>query len=277
MKGKNIIHERVKSKLYKNDLYTTDKFDYIISRKIIEYDIKDAGYNLSIYYGLLPKEKLEYLKTLPKKTRTIQIGKYMRDNKKFNEELTKSFKKMRREFFLENEIEDSDVLSIKKDAIFIVSKKCKFTKFENVEFVEKNVYSSYHRFGNIEMYYSNKENKLDVKGINNELLYQHESFMNVLKRIFKLLELNDHSDFIKFMKRFSDDYKSKRLNYRYYREFNSSSSFAICDDLGINNYVIGLNGMDETLDDKLDISYNYINYILPIIQRFYFNGIRNRR
>lgn len=263
----------VKSKLYKHDLYTTE-YDYIISKRIIEYDIKSAGINLCKYYRLLSKDKLAYLDTLNKTDQKIQIGKYMSYDPEFNKNHTKSFRWIRKEFFKANDINDSDVVSIKKDAIFIVSKKCKNCKFENVEFVEKNKYTSFHKFGNIELYYDSKTDKLDVKGINNDLLYQHTAFMNILKRIFRLLEDNKQDEFVKFMKRFVDDYKNKRLSYKYYREFNSGSNFILNNDGSNQNYVFGINYIDNTLDDKIDISYNYINYILPIIQRFYFNNIR---
>ena len=276
--SKKLIKSKLKSNLYTRDLYTTEEYDYIVSKKIIEYDIKNAGFNLSKYYRLLPDDKLRYLETLNKHDRTIQIGIYMRNDREFNKQLTKSFKRMRKKFFEANELEDKDIVSIKKDAIFVVGKKCKNVKFENVEFVEKNVYSSFHKFGNIELYYNGKENKIDVKGINNDLLYQHESFLNILKRIFKLLEQNDDSGFIKFMKRFTDDYKNKRLNYNYYREFNSNSGFTLVrkSNSYMKNYCISLDGMDESLDKDLDISYNYITYILPILQRFYFKGIKWR-
>ena len=279
---KKLTRINVKSKLYKKDLYTTKDYDYLVSKKIIEYDIKDAGFNLTKYFKLLPKDKIAELEMLEKHQRHIQIGKYMRSDPNYSEDLTKSFRLIRRRFFMANEIEDSHILSIKKDAIFVVGKKCKNVEFENVEFVEKNVYTSYHRFGEIECYYNGKTNELDIKGINNDLLYQHKSFMNVLKRIFRLLENNSQADFIKFMKRFVDDYKNKRLNYGYYREFNSYSSYVLLDkksddNLKLGNYSVGVMGMDTTLDSELDISYNYIHYILPIIQRFYFKNVRNRR
>ena len=92
---KNIPDNEILSKLYKNDFYTTEDYDYIISKKIIEYDIKDAGFNLSKYYKLLPDDKLNYLKSLHKSQRTIQIGRYMRDDLNYNKELTKSFEHMR--------------------------------------------------------------------------------------------------------------------------------------------------------------------------------------
>lgn len=263
------------SKLYKKDLYTTEEYDYIIGKRIVEYDIKSAGINLCKYYRLLPKEKLKFLDTLDKNSQKIQIGKYMRSDPEFNENHTKSFKWIRKEFFKKNEIQDKDIVSIKKDAIFIVGRKCKNNVFENVEFVEKNVYTSFHKFGNVELYYNSRKDILDVKGINNNLLYQHDAFMSVLKGIFKLIENNDkHDEFIKFIKRFTEEYKNGKLDIEYYREFNSGSNFILKNDDSDQNYVFGLSSIDNSLSDRLDISYNYINYILPIIQRFYFKDIR---
>lgn len=263
------------SKLYKKDLYTTEEYDYIIGKKIIEYDIKSAGINLCKYYRLLPKEKLKFLDTLDKNTQKIQIGKYMRSDPEFSENHTKSFKWIRKEFFKKNDIQDDDVISIKKDAIFIVGRKCKNNVFENVEFVEKNIYTSYHKFGNIELYYNSRKNILDVKGINNNNLLYHDAFIEILKHIFRLLEDDKQDEFIKFIQRFSSEYKSAKLEPEYYREFNSGSNFILKNDEDSDlNYVFGLGSIDESLIDRLDISYNYINYILPIIQRFYFKNIR---
>ncbi len=271
--SKTIIDGYSGSKLYKQDFYISNDYDYILSKKITEYDIKSAGLNLCKYYNLLPNDEIKRLEELSKKQRQIAIGKLMRDDKEFNEKCTKSFKHMRKMFFRANKLVDDDILSIKKDAIFIVSKKCKKCKFENVEFVEKNVYTSYHKFGNIELYYNSKTNILDVKGINNDLLYQHTSFINILKRIFRMLENNNVQEFTKFMLRFVDDYKNKRLSYDYYREFNANSMYSLINTNSVSNYVITVPNMDQTIDNNLDISYNYINYILPIIQRFYFNNI----
>lgn len=259
------------SSLYKKDLYTAKDINYIISKKIIEYDMKDAGFNLIKYYELLNKDKIEYLSSLSKHIRKVEIGKLMRDNNELNKKLTSSFELMRRNFFEENNIKDKDVLSIKKDAIFIINKKCKF-KLKNVEFVEKNVYTSYHRFDNIELYYNSKTNVIDVKGIKDDLLPLHESFINILKRLFKLLESNNMEEFIKLLKRFVSDYKEKRLSYKYYRCFDSNSMFSLTVSLK-NNYCISVDSVDDSIDDLLDISYNYIHYILPIIQRFYFKDI----
>jgi hypothetical protein len=258
--------------LYKRDLYTTGEYDYIISKKIFEYDITQAGWNLCKYYELLPESKLKILSKMSKTEKHIQIGKYERDDREFNKNLTKSFSNIRKLFIEENDIDDSNILAIRKDAIFIIGKKCNNLKFGNVEFVLKNVYSSYHKFNNIELYYNCKKNILDVKGINNNVLYLHENFMNFLKHSFKLLEYNNKDQFIKFIKNFTYDYKLKNLDVSFYREFNPRSVYNIKNPkLNSRVFSFGLTHIDKNLLDEVDISYNYMRYILPIIQRYYFN------
>lgn len=258
------------SKLYERDLYTTNEYDYIIGKRIIEYDIKSANVNLCRYYKLLPEEELDKIELMSKTDRVIYVGKLMRSNKDFSKNLSKAFKNMRKEFFIANGIVDSDILSIKKDAIFIVGKRCRNTNFKNVTFVEKNVYSSFHRLNNMEFYYSGKNDILDVKGIDDNSLYQYTKFINILKRLFRLLETNNREEFVKFVKRFTEDYKNRRLAYEYYKEFKPNGCYTLIQDDCDKSIVYGLDAMDETMDDRLSITYNYIAYILPIIQRHYF-------
>lgn len=264
-----VSNKKSKSNLYSKYIYTTNDFDFLINEKIIEYDIREAGWNLTKYYRLLSKSKIKELSCLSKDRRKIEIGKLMRSDIEYNKELTESFSKMRKKFFIANELMDNNILSIKNDAIFVFKKICDNKKFDNVEFVEKNVYSSYHKFGKIEMYFNSSKNILDIKGISENKIHLHKSFINILKRIFLLVESNNKDDLIKFIKRFSDDYKNKRLVYNYYRELNPESCFRI-KNANMGAYQILLSGFDESFENSLDISYNYLNYILPIIQRYYW-------
>lgn len=273
MSKKNLIeikNRNLLSNLYERDLYTCKDFDYVISKRIIEYDIKSANVNLCRYYKLLPEDELNKIEIMSKYERVVYIGKLQRKDKDFAKKLSKAFKDMRKEFFIANRIMDSDILSIKKDAIFIIGKKCTITNFKNVTFVEKNVYTSFHKLNNLEFYYSSKNDKLDVKGIDDSSLYQYNKFMNILKRMFKLLEMNKREEFVKFVKRFSQDYKNKHLSYEYYREFKPDGCYTLIQTDSDKSIVYGLENMDETIDDRLCINYNYIAYILPIIQRHYF-------
>ena len=69
----------LKSKLYERDLYTDKDIDFIINKRIIEYDIKSAGFNLSKYYNLLPNDILGKIEVMSRHERHIEIGKLQRD------------------------------------------------------------------------------------------------------------------------------------------------------------------------------------------------------
>lgn len=246
--------------------------DYIISKKITEYDMKEAGWNLIQYYELLDTKRLSQLKSLSKRDRHIGIGIMCRDDRKFNKKLTKSFAMMRKKFFIENDISDDNILSIKKDAIYVIGKKCKYKKFKNIEFVEKNKYTSFHKFGRIEMYFDYTTNKLDVKGINDEKLVEHEKYiLDVLKLIFRTIESQNHKLLVKIIKEFTMQYRERRLEPEYYRELNSDSIYTLDKEHNVSNcYLFGFENIDENMKNNINISYNYMTYILPIIQRFYY-------
>ena len=269
-----IKNRNLMSTLYERDLYTNKEYDYLISKRIIEYDIKSANVNLCRYYKLLPDEELDKIEVMSKRERVIYIGKLQRDNKDFAKKLSKAFKDMRKQFFIANKIVDSDILSIKKDAIFIVGKRCHNTNFGNVTFVEKNVYSSFHRLNNLEFYYSGKYNSVDIKGIDDNSLYLYQSFINILKRLFRYLERNQREEFVKFVKDFTTNYKEKRLTYDYYKELTTNGCYTLIQEDNNKKVVYGLDNIDESIDDKLCINYNYFAYILPMIQRHYFENLK---
>lgn len=264
------------SKLYNRDFYLKKDVEYLVSKRIVEYDIKSAGFNLIKYFDLLPKDRINQLERFSKSQRQIEIGWISKYDKEFAVQLQKSFALARKMFFEANELNDDDILSIKKDAIFVITKKLAKTKFENINFTEKNVYSSYHRFGNIEMYYNSMTNKLDIKGINNDSLYQHKNyFITFLCKVFRLIEYGDYDAIVSYIKEFVYKYKNRLLSKEFYRELNPENSYELLtDDNIIYTFRFGLDSISDEQINNLDISYNYITYILPLIQRFLYKNIR---
>lgn len=260
-----IPKEIIDHKLYERDTFTQD-IDFIINTNIYEYDMKEAGYNLIIYYELLDKETIEFLSTFPKKERHIRIGLLQRENRQLSKDLKEAFKQMRKKFFISNRIQERNILSIKKDALFIIDNKCEDTLFKNVEFVMKNRYTSFHKFDKYEFYYRNMTRKLDIKGVNDSKYYLHEDyFISFLKDIFHTLETSSNDRVISKLKRFAYDYKNKLLPYEFYRELNADCMYTLESD---DNYI---QSMEVLQGFNIDHSYNYMNYILKLIQRFFFS------
>jgi hypothetical protein len=230
-----------------------------VSQEIIEYDIKSAGFNLIKKYKLLNDKKIEHLESLDKKKRQIMIGLYEKNDKELKKNLNLAFVDARRIFFESNNLQDDDILSIKKDAI-ITTKRCDKLIFDNVEFVEKHIYTSYYYINKFEFYLGTTG--IDVKGINDEKLELHKDFMlDFLFKIFKMMETTSREIIIKNIKEFSYYYKTKQLEIGYYRELNKDSLFKLHHTL--LKTMVGVVDTDDVSD--IDINYNFMHYIIPII------------
>lgn len=249
--------------LYKHDKYLNKDIEYLIGNEIIEYDIREAGFNIAKCFDLLPKSEIARLEKLTKNQRKIELGLIQRSNKEFKQALNNGFVECRRIFFINNNIEEDHVLAIKKDAIFLL-KPCTQTKFKNIEFVPKNTYTSYYYLNNFEFYYN--EDKVDVKGINDDLLKLHQDgFLLFLKDLFRYKETEDDIITIKFIKEFSDEYKRFLLPVEFYRELSKDSLYRFKKKLLHDNiYIKDIS--DDYVKELLDIHYNFTNYIVPFMK-----------
>lgn len=246
------------SELYKYHGYLDKNQELLIGKEIIEFDIRSAGFNLIKRNKLLDNDTITKLeKITDKKARQKQIGLLIRrdKSKELGKKLNDSFVNIRKEFFEANDIQDDDVLSIKKDAIFLF-KNCEHTVFDNVEFVKKNQYTSYMYIDKKEIYFNN--DTLHVKGINDTLLKYHKDYMCdfIFSSMLLLEQSSDHLK--KFLVDFSDLYKARELPIGYYREFDKSCLFRMKD---LPNVLFEEYG----LVDDVDINYNYMNIIIPLI------------
>ena len=48
-----------RNRLYESDTFINDNIFYLFNKTIYEFDMREAGYNLSIAYKLLSKDKIE--------------------------------------------------------------------------------------------------------------------------------------------------------------------------------------------------------------------------
>lgn len=201
--------------------------EYLFNVEIIEYDMKEAGFNLIKQYNLLNSEEINKLNRLEKSERTIAIGKLQRSGVLSSSTLSDKFAEMRGMFISENSLSDNDIITVKKDAIFTIG-KCKKRKFGGIEFVEKNHYSSYIRFtdnSNIEIFYSDDDgSELEIKGIGDVGINRHRLYLiPFISKIIKYIESKNPS-VRRQLKTFIDDYKAMKLDEGFYIEFNNMSS-----------------------------------------------------
>lgn len=250
------------SKLYERSLYLNPAIDYLFGRTIIEFDMKSAGLNLIKYYELLPDDTIMELERMEKSARNKKIGIIQRDDSVFKERLSKAFIDVRRMFFEYLMLEDDDVLSIKKDAIFLIDPTIKDTiRFGNIAFIAKNQYTSYLYINRKEFYIDTINKRVDLKGISD--VSSHDDYL--LSFFVKFASMNENSNRRDMIARYLVDfirrYRSKELPIGYYRRLSQDNNYVVYQD-SIGEYI----EIDETTDiDNIDISYNYINYLVPLV------------
>lgn len=255
------------SNLYERHLYLNPDIPIISAHKIREYDMTSGGLNVLIKAGALSDHQIKWLKSLPKKDRNIQIGLLLKNNKELVEIQNAGFVEARKNLFEANDIEDSDVLSIKKDAVFLIDKSADVLKFNEVEFRLANTYTSFYKLGQIEFYFKNAMSydsiKLDIKNMHPHLELHQEHFLKFLITTFKSVEELEQNAYQKKLKRFAIKYKNRELDTEFYREFNDSSMIKL--NLSLSGGQLGVENFDGNIDD-IDIGYNYMHFIIPLIR-----------
>ena len=228
--------------LYQKTLYLNKDLPYLFNCEIIEYDMKRAGlsliqsklFKLRDYVG---EKKIKELEFMGKEECNKEIG-VMQKNKEF----------------------------VKKDAIFIINKRCEHCIFDTINFRIKNVYYGYMYLNKCEFYYKDSMSPIDVKGIDDEILQAHQDYMlDFIRDVFTLANNQDIESIQSHLLKFISAYRSLNLDKEYYRNLNSTSLFTYIDP---ESGPMEVKGIDEDDIDKLDISYNYFNYIIPIISIF---------
>lgn len=247
--------------------------DYCVNR-IYEYDIRQANITMLSQSGYLPKSEISRLAKMPKLDREKSVGLMIRKDRHIYDIIKSGIEQAKRELFEANGIEDSDVLSIKNDAVFVLGRKLKHIQFGIVEFVLKNEFNVYHHINKLEFYYNTKTDAIAVKGLSDEVV-EHEDhkqgMLMFLSKVFSYLSLGRTSDLKKYLVKFSTLYKKRELPVYYYREMNGDNLYRLSGDIIVKDdnssrMYLHLDVAGEEIIDNINITYNYLYYVLPIMR-----------
>lgn len=254
------------SKLYEKT-YWTAPIEYITSTYIREYDISKANINVLSYLGAITDDEYNYFYRLPKERREVMIGLLFKSRKDegLAKLLSNGIKECRRLFFEYNDIDESRVLAIKNDAIYLIDLIPSVTQINGkVEFRHKHTYTSYYRLNrkfNKEFYYyldtPNNIEILDISGLGKDAYKVHENFLiDFFKELFYTVQTASINEAINLLQVFSQNYLEKKLPLDYYRRFDSISGY----DTKIHNIlgdIYNLMTLSEKDRDLVEIGYNY--------------------
>ena len=206
-------------------LWMNDDIQFMFHENIMEYDMVAASVSVSERYKLLDDETIRILKLLPKEKRTRKIGCMQRDDKLFSQQLISGILETRRKFIEANGLSEKNVLSLHSDAIMFSSKRQIVDVANDIHFMNKNVWTSYIRYKNIEMFY--RDGLITYKGIPKDMLGQHTLGINkYLCSIFDKIE-NYDIDILKYISKFECMYLQDKLPEYFYIPFGMNGAYKL--------------------------------------------------
>ena len=239
---------------------TNTNIPFIHHESIEEWDIRSANTSLMRYYELANPKLIEKFEKMEKRDREPAVGLYLRKNKDAAVALEKAFTDIINEFLTANGLDiEMDVISIKKDSVFVRNKVIRCNEFGDVKFIKKNSYNGCLLIPNYEFYYS--RNMIDVKGVSDDVLDLHQDGMLALISMM-MQESNNWTELNQFMKEYAIAYKTRQLPFNAYREFTSSSKFRV----NLYGSEMMMDEIDEDLIDDVDISHNYTKVYIPALK-----------
>lgn len=249
--------------------YTSD-IEYVCNKRIYEYDMKSGGYSITISDDLIDNDEvLERLLTASKKDKQIILGLYSKNNREYVKALNEGFRFYMSEFIKANAINRNKILSIKKDAIFYFGEAPIRLKFNKVEFSRRSVFSSFMRLGKIEFYLNSRSKQKVVKGLPGSLPIE-DTIVSVIFDIMLLAEFQPKRVVATKIEELRERYVKRELTDSYYRDLSANANYNYRYDENIgstvrSNFVFN---EDSIPNDEIDITYNYLNFIVPLCRLF---------
>lgn len=254
------------SSLYEKTNYLTDLT--LVQNRIVELDLKAANISALRASGMISSTILDRLSDVDKKTREVRVGQMIRADKSIGKLIKKGIYQAREMLFRSNLIQSQEVVSIKNDAVYLAGRKLKHTKFGFYEFVPKNTYTFFLQFDKLEFYYDGRENRLDIKGLNQAEKDpdQQKGMVKFFCTVFKLYTQGRRKELSRYLIQFSEDYKAKTLPVEYYKELRNPSVYRTIFE--ISQYRYNLMTAGESDKTMINGIYNYKRYVIPMIQLF---------
>lgn len=253
--------------------YVNDALPFLVNCLITEYDIERGNTSVMRHYGLAQDEVISRLEGLSKKDRNVQVGLMQREDKNFAKALEAAFDKAVKEIVRQNDLDmDIDVLCVRRDAIFVVNKTLQKPKIGNsILFRPKHEYHASLQIGpKLHFFFESgkpvrvdhfiQETK-DTDGILEKLRPGMFDFLEEFVQVCESSNMNRRRVY-EWMANFCNAYKARSLDAEYYREFNRDASFRFQD----GEMTTLMDYVPDDMIDSLDISFNYVNIIIPLLQ-----------
>jgi hypothetical protein len=253
--------KKLMNQLYLKHNYLNKSIAYLKNNVIREYDMVNAGINILRYNNVLSQEDYDKLNSMEKLEKNVLVGKFLRDNPDINEALTNEFINVRKMLFEANDINDDDILSIKKDAFFIINKKMPNLQLnEFYQFKEKNRYIGYMNLDGKEFYHKGNKRSLDIKGFSKVVKEHHVNFLFKDLEELMFLDMKDEKNLVfERLIQLKYNFVKRQLDNGYYLDVSQGKY--LFESAGL---IFSLHDMDDELKENCFIQNN-LAFILRMI------------
>jgi hypothetical protein len=255
--------------------YTNPAIKFIFNKRIYEYDIEQAGLHALRAQEEISEETYRAWKNLRKDKLVYYIGKTLGDTMKGqNEWISKIVQK----FITINNIPAHQIISQKRDALFIFDIIPTHCTIDGFRFVCKGSYSSYLLIHPYELYYHNEAHRLTIKGIPNEQVQTHALIPYLIECIaaYERRERNliTYRELYQMIASLKEAYTRYALPLDCYRELGNENLFCLYDS--VYKRFIHVTAIPNPTDCyRLVSSHNFKKFIIPFISllpRYVYTG-----
>ena len=248
----------------------------LIGSQIRVFDIRQANISILRDKDKISEETYQQLSVAPKISREAYIGMAISRNPEINNFIQDGIIESKKKFFEMNNIEDSEILEIDNDAIYLIGNRYipETNKWVSgrVYFKQAEHYSSFYVLDYTRFFYffenlHGTEN-VKLKGMDKSRILHEPYMLDFLKTLFCSAQTEGVQEAIKILNAFYRQYISYQLPIGFYREFNSSSRFKIRS--GYHWYYI--ENPSPNMVRALDISYNesILRILMQYLSKQYF-------
>jgi hypothetical protein len=254
-------------------MWVNDGLPLLVNSLITEYDIKRGNISIMKQYHLR-EDAVPKLESLNKERRVREVGLLQREDRAFAKQLEQGFDGAVNQFIEGNGLDrDVDVLAIRRDAVFVVNRPITLTDIgEHIHFRIKNQYHAHLQIGPKLEFYFGQGNRVHIKNFvqeekdtNHALQKLEPGMISFLQEFIELAESSNmnRGKIYEWMRDFCTLYRDRALDVEYYREFTRDALFCVREKDGASTM---LEGVPDYMIEDLDISYNYMNIIVPLLQ-----------
>lgn len=155
----------------------------IINATIAELDIRKASVNVWYQHGAIDEETYNKLCSMDRQERQVTTGLMRKDNPELTAILKENIPKYIEKLKESNNIDDSSVLKVVNDALWLINVIPVNLQFGYVEFVVKGVYELYYKYKNFEFFLENMTNRLVTKGVPHSIADNGSPMLDLIREV----------------------------------------------------------------------------------------------